>query len=97
MFTLAFQFAEPGDTTTDPTIAWPEQRSVLLAGQIIVTSRSSNEDHWQQQVFDPTRVTAGVDGPTTRYWRFGRPPTRCPRNAAKDKPNPCLNHSEPQQ
>ena len=61
VFTLAFQFAEPGDTTTDPTIAWPEQRSVLPAGQIIVTSRSSNEDHWQQQVFDPTRVTAGVE------------------------------------
>ena len=61
VFTLAFQFAERGDTTTDPTIAWPEQRSVLPAGQIIVTSRSSNEDHWQQQVFDPTHVTAGVE------------------------------------
>ena len=61
VFTLVLQFAEPGDTTTDPTIAWPEQRSVLPAGQIIVTSRSSNEDHWQQEVFDPTRVTAGVE------------------------------------
>jgi catalase len=61
VFTLAFQFAEAGDTTTDATIAWPEQRSVLPAGQIIVTSRSSNEDYWQQQVFDPARVTAGVE------------------------------------
>lgn len=61
VFTLAFQFAEPGDATNDPTIAWPEQRSVVPAGQIIVTSRSSNEDHWQQQVFDPTRVPAGVE------------------------------------
>ena len=61
MFTLAFQFAEPGDTTTDPTITWPEERSVLPAGRIIITSRSSNEDHWQQQVFDPTLVAAGVE------------------------------------
>jgi catalase len=61
VFTLAFQFAEPGDTTTDPTIAWPEERLLLPAGQIIITSRSSSEDHWQQQVFDPTRVAAGVE------------------------------------
>ena len=61
VFTLAFQFAEPGDSTADPTIAWPEQRTILPAGQIIVTSRSSNEDHWQQQVFDPTHVPAGVE------------------------------------
>ncbi|MGV9868785.1 hypothetical protein [Rhodococcus koreensis] len=47
-FILAFQFAEPGDTTTDPSIAWPEQRLLVPAGQIIVTSRSSNEDCWQQ-------------------------------------------------
>jgi catalase len=56
-----FQFAELGDPTTDPTIAWPEQRTILPAGQIIVTSRSPNEDHWQQQVFDPTRVAAGIE------------------------------------
>ena len=63
VFTLAFQFAEQSDPTADPTIAWPEpeQRKLLPAGQIIVTSRSSNEDHWQQQVFDPTRVPAGVE------------------------------------
>jgi catalase len=61
VFTLAFQFAEPSDTTADPTTAWPEERSLLPAGQIIITSRSSNEDHWQDQVFDPTFVTAGVE------------------------------------
>ena len=63
VFDLKFQFAEPGDPTADPTIAWPEpeQRKLLPAGQIIVTSRSSNEDHWQQQMFDPTRLPAGVE------------------------------------
>jgi len=48
-------------STTDPTIAWPEERLLQPAGQIIITSRSSNEDHWQQQVFDPTLVAAGVE------------------------------------
>jgi catalase len=33
----------------------------LPAGKIIITSRSSNEEHWQQQVFDPTRVAPGVE------------------------------------
>lgn len=61
VFTLKFQFAAPADSTTDPTIAWPEQRTLLPAGQIIVTSRSADEEHWQQQVFDPTRVAAGVE------------------------------------
>ena len=60
-FALKFQFAEPGDSTTDPTIAWPEERKLLRAGQIVITSRSSNEEHWQQEVFDPTHVAAGVE------------------------------------
>jgi hypothetical protein len=55
------------------------------AGQIIVTSRSSSEDHWQQQVFDPTRVPAGVELSDDPILTFGRRHTRCPRNAAKDK------------
>jgi catalase len=61
VFTLKFQFAEPGDSTTDPTIAWPEERKLLSAGQIVITSRSSKEEHWQQEVFDPTHVAAGVE------------------------------------
>jgi catalase len=61
VFTLDFQFAGPGDSTSDPTIAWPEGRSTLPAGQIIVTSRSSDEDRWQQEVFDPTHVAPGVE------------------------------------
>ena len=61
VFTLKFQFAGPGDSTTDPTIAWPEQRTLSTAGQIVVTSRSADEEHWQQQVFDPTHVAAGVE------------------------------------
>lgn len=61
VFTLEFQFADANDATDDPTIAWPEERLLLPAGQIVITSRSSDEDQWQQQVFDPTRVAAGVE------------------------------------
>jgi catalase len=61
VFNLAFQFAESGDSTSDPTIAWPERRRPTQAGQIIITGQSTDEDHWQQQVFDPTRVASGVE------------------------------------
>jgi catalase len=61
VFSLNFQLAEPGDATADPTIAWPEERTLLQVGKLIVTSRSSDEEHWQQQVFDPTRVAPGVE------------------------------------
>lgn len=61
VFTLAFQFAEPGDPTDDPTTAWPDERRVVPAGRLIITARSADEDHWQQQVFDPTRLPPGVE------------------------------------
>jgi len=60
-FTLVFQFAEPGDPTHDPSQAWPEHRPLIPAGQLHITARSAREDHWQQQVFDPTRLAPGVD------------------------------------
>jgi catalase len=60
-FTVVFQFAAPGDPTHDPSQAWPEQRPLIPAGHLHVTARSAREDHWQQQVFDPTRLAPGVE------------------------------------
>lgn len=59
-FTVAFQFAEPGDRTDDPSRAWPEHRLLLAAGTILVTGRSSREALWQRAVFDPTRLSDGI-------------------------------------
>ncbi len=59
-FTLVVQLGEPGDPTHDPSIAWPEQRTLLPAGEIRVERLSPTSDEWERQVFDPTRVTPGV-------------------------------------
>ena len=60
-FTVVFQFAAPGDPTHDPSQAWPEHRPLIPAGHLHVTARSAREEHWQQQVFDPTRLAPGVE------------------------------------
>ncbi|MFJ6079907.1 catalase [Streptomyces sp. NPDC092369] len=60
-FTVVYQFAEPDDPTHDPSQAWPEHRPLIPAGHLHVTARSPREDHWQQQVFDPTRLAPGVE------------------------------------
>lgn len=60
-FTLAFQLAEPGDPTNDPSSAWPEHRTLLPAGQFVITGRNADEESWQRQVFDPTRLGPGVE------------------------------------
>jgi catalase len=60
-FTVVFQFAAQGDPTHDPSQAWPEHRPLIPAGQLHVTARSAREEHWQQQVFDPTRLAPGVE------------------------------------
>jgi catalase len=60
-FTLVCQFAAPDDPTHDPSQAWPEHRPLIPAGQLHVTARSAREEHWQQQVFDPTRLAPGVE------------------------------------
>jgi catalase len=60
-FTLVVQLAEVGDPTHDPAIAWPENRTLLPAGQIEVHRLSPHSDAWQRGVFDPTRVASGVE------------------------------------
>jgi catalase len=53
--------ADPGDPTDDPSAAWPEVRRLVAAGTVRVLARSADEDHWQRQVFDPTRLPDGIE------------------------------------
>jgi len=59
-FTLAFQFAEPGDPTDDPARAWPENRKLVSAGRVVVTAPADDQDRWEKEVFDPMRLPEGV-------------------------------------
>ena len=61
-FTLLARLAEEGDPLDDPTAAWPEEREAVELGRIelteLDTSRETGDD---VLVFDPTRVTDGIE------------------------------------
>jgi catalase len=61
-FRLLARLAEDGDPLDDPTAAWPEERETVELGVLeltgLDTSRETGDD---VLVFDPTRVTDGID------------------------------------
>lgn len=70
-FALRLQLAEPGDRTDDPSVAWPRTRRTVNAGTLELTAldaeREKNDD---VLLFDPTRVTDGIelsDDPVLRF------------------------------
>ena len=69
-FTLMVQFAQSGDPIDDPTQAWPADRGEIDAGLLAVTAPVADEKYWDDQVFDPSRLTPGVepsDDPVLAY------------------------------
>jgi catalase len=70
-FTLELQIAEPGDPVDDPSAAWPSSRRRVRAGVLQVTGvDSEREQGGDVLVFDPTRVTDGIecsDDPVLRF------------------------------
>jgi catalase len=61
-FTLELQIAGDGDPLDDPTAIWPDERQRIDAGVLEVTAiveDPETEEHIE--VFDPTRVTAGIE------------------------------------
>jgi catalase len=72
-FTLQLQLAGEGDPTNDPSAAWPRQRQRVTAGTLEITElevqRETGDD---VLVFDPTRITAGIelsDDPVLQFRR----------------------------
>jgi catalase len=59
-FSLLFQLAADDDPTDDPTAAWPADRPVVLAGQLELSERVGPSP-CERLVFDPTRVTDGIE------------------------------------
>jgi catalase len=70
-FRLQVQLAAPGDPLDDPTAAWPEERETVVAGTLELTElETGRETPNDILVFDPTRVTDGIelsDDPILRF------------------------------
>jgi catalase len=61
-FMLELQIAEPGDAVDDPTRAWPKSRRTVNAGTFELTApETEREQGGDILVFDPTRVTDGIE------------------------------------
>lgn len=60
-FSLRVQLGEDGDPTDDPTKPWPADRTEIVAGRLEVTAPVADQDHWAAQVYDPTRLTDGIE------------------------------------
>lgn len=61
-FTLTAQIAGEGDPTDDPTTPWPDDRDRVALGRLEVTGLATDRERGGDVlVFDPTRVTDGIE------------------------------------
>lgn len=88
-FTLQLQLAEPGDRTDDPSVAWPKTHPTVNAGTLELTGLDAErEKGGDVLLFDPTRVTDGIELSDDGVLRFRRDAygasvaRRMPREAA---------------
>jgi catalase len=71
VFTLVVQIAIPGDPINDPSAAWPKLRRTVAVGRYEISElETDRETGGDVLVFDPTRVTEGIelsDDPVLRF------------------------------
>lgn len=61
-FTLAVQIADDGDPVDDPSIPFPDERPWVTVGRIEITGIAHDREQGDDVlVFDPTRVTDGIE------------------------------------
>ena len=61
-FRLVVALAEDGDAVDDPTVAWPEERERVEVGRLVLSGpETGRERDGDILVFDPTRVTPGIE------------------------------------
>lgn len=73
-FTLQLQIARDGDPVDDPRASWPDDRERVEAGTLEIIERdSSREGPDDILVFDPTRVTDGIELSDDPILHFRRP------------------------
>ncbi|HEX8052809.1 MAG TPA: catalase family peroxidase [Thermoleophilaceae bacterium] len=70
-FRLYARLGEEGDPTDDPTVAWPDERERVELGTLELTGLdTTREQDGDVLVFDPTRVTDGIELSDDRILRF---------------------------
>jgi catalase len=70
-FALSVAIAEEGDPLEDPTAAWPEDRRQVVLGRLEVTGLAFDRERGDDVlVFDPTRVTDGIECSNDPVLRF---------------------------
>jgi catalase len=63
-FDLSLQLAGEGDSLSDPTEIWPDERETVNAGRLELTALIDDpESEDEIDVFDPTRVGEGIELP----------------------------------
>jgi catalase len=60
-FTLMLQLAAEGDPVDDPAAVWPSERETVTAGILKVSEPQPLEEAGRMLVFDPTRLTDGIE------------------------------------
>ena len=81
-FDLRLQLAGPDDLD-DPTVVWSQDGELVDAGRLELTAIADDpERDGHIDVFDPTRVVAGIDLRTIRSSTPGRRRTRSPPTGA---------------
>ena len=70
-FRLLVIVAEEGDEVDDPTVAWPDERERVEVGRLELTGpETERERDGDILVFDPTRVTDGIEPSDDQILRF---------------------------
>jgi catalase len=70
-FRMIAVIAEDGDAVNDPTVAWPEEREQVELGRLELAGLDTErEKEGDILVFDPTRVTDGIDLSDDEILRF---------------------------
>jgi catalase len=61
-FRMVAILADEGDPVDDPTVAWPEERLRVVVGRLELTGPDTEREQGDDiLVFDPTRVTGGIE------------------------------------
>jgi catalase len=70
-FALLVQIAESGDDVDDPAVPWPDERERVTVGRLEITGLAHDREQGDDVlVFDPTRITDGIeltDDPILRF------------------------------